>query len=268
MIRPSGKSLTDQITDEMRAAMTVMQVLEKGPSRAVPANPQQRPPPSMIPRPGGGKYDQPAQPGRPQNPTGAPDGPMQFPPRRQEAPSGFVSRQVIGRRYQFAQDDPIVTGEMIPVTSSNVHSIGYEWNEAQPINGTLKVRFLEHYGKGMGTGPGALYDYFNVHPEVFIAFQLAASKGKFVWDRLRIRGTVTGHRFHYELEGLGASGTVPRKATRLGPNEYYLKRQFTDQAGRTSTSHLQDEFVQRIGNRRHGPQGMVPGRGTPNRGRP
>lgn len=184
-----------------------------------------------------------------------------------DAPYGFVSRQALGRRYQFSENDPIVTGEMIDVVSSNVHSIGYDWNWDEPNKGTLKVRFLAKR-KNRARVRGPLYFYFNVHPEVFMAFQHASSKGKFVWDRLRVRGTVSGSRFHYELEDLGATGYVPRKATRLGPNEHFLQRQFTDASGRTHTSQLEDEFVQRIGANRHGPQGFVPMRGTPNRGRP
>jgi hypothetical protein len=182
----------------------------------------------------------------------------------------MVTMEALGRRYTFRQDDPIVTGEMIPVISSNVHSIGYDWNFDNPTKGMLKVRFLERQGRKKGQrADGPLYDYFNVHPEVFMAFQNAVSKGRFVWDRLRIRGTVSGHRFQYQLDDLGSTNYVPRKATRLGPNEHYLRREFTDQrTGRTHTSELEDEFVQRIGLNRHGPQGFVPQRGRPNRGTP
>jgi hypothetical protein len=43
----------------------------------------------------------------------------------------------------------------------------------------------------------------------------APSKGGWVWDHLRIRGTVSGHQKDYELAGI-VGGYVPRKAT-YGP---------------------------------------------------
>lgn len=271
LIRPNGRSLADQVSDEVQAAMSLLthfQEVERTSNRPswLPRRPIAQP---MEDGRGGGGSQPPTRTG-----SSAPQ------PPRSNSPAGSVSMQVMGRRYQFSEDDPIVTGAMIPVISSNVHSIGYDWNENQPNKGTLKVRFLESKGRKSATRvPGPLYGYFGVHPEVFMAFQQAASKGRFVWDRLRIRGTVTGHRFHYELEDLGdtmvspgklgRSTYVPRKATRLGPNEHFLRREFTDQrTGRTHTSQLEDEFVQRIGVNRHGPQGFVPNRGTPNRGTP
>ncbi len=265
MLRPSGRSLTDSIQQEMEAASDLLNYIQHG--AQIPARPAWLPQrsPSPSPSPGGNTG------GRPPRSIGigaAADQPP--PPPRSDVPEGQTSRQVIGRRYQFNDNDPIVTGEMIDVVSSNVHSIGYEWNESEPSRGTLKVRFLEHTGrKNAIRAAGPLYFYFNVHPEVFMAFQAAASKGRFVWDRLRVRGTVSGSRYHYELEDLGSTDYVPRKATRLGQNEYFLRREFTHrQTGQVNTSRLEDEFVQRIGLNRHGPQGFVPMRGRPNRGRP
>jgi len=262
MLRPQGESLTDRISDEMRGAMSLISWLDQA-HTPVPARPNWLPRRQLQPatRSGSG--------GNGSRPPASPAAPSAPQPPPNQTP-GRVNLQVFGRRYSVDDDDPIVTGAMIPVVSSNVHSIGYEWNYDNPAKGTLKVRFLEGKAKKSGTrAAGPLYDYFGVHPEVFMAFQQVASKGTFVWDRLRIRGTVTGHRFHYELEDLGSTNYVPRKATRLGPNEHFLKRQFTDRmTGRTHTSQLEDEFVQRLGNNRHGPQGIVPGRGTPRRGAP
>ncbi len=247
MMRPQGKALTGDLRTEVDSIMDVLRSLTE-PEPEVPARPEW--------------FKGPKRGGTPQ-----PEPPA---PPREAVPEGFVSRQVIGRRYKFAADDPILTGEMIDVISSNVHSIGYEWNEENPSKGTLKVRFLEHAGRKSRTRiAGPLYDYFGVHPDVFKAFQIAASKGKFVWDRLRVRGTVSGSRYHYELEDTGATNYVPRKATRLGPNEYFLRREHTDRrTGQTSQSALQDEFVRRLGTNRNGPQGFVPQRGAPNRGAP
>lgn len=74
-------------------------------------------------------------------------------------------------------------------------------------------------GKGRG-GRGAMYAYFDVPARVFERMKNAASKGKFVWDELRIRGTVFGHKFRYQLvQGQVTPGTgvyIPRKATAKG----------------------------------------------------
>lgn len=240
LLRPNGQSIAGNVAQELDAAAGILEQLQ--PLEAPTA---QRP----RPQPG------PMSSRRPQEEE-------HF---RESTPAGFVDKQVIGRRYRFPDTDPAITGEMIDVQSSNVHSIGYEWSDENPSKGTLKVRFLEPRAKKAHTrAAGPLYFYYNVHPEVFLAFQHASSKGTFVWDRLRIRGTVSGSRYFYDLEDTGTSNHVPRKATRLGGNEYYLRRQM--QNGQVST--LEDEFVQRIGVNRNGPQGFVPNRGTPNRGTP
>lgn len=189
-------------------------------------------------------------------------------------------RGVFGHNAGYDENDPVMTGEMIRVSSSNVHSIGYRWNEENPSQGTLVVRFLEGESKKK-TAAGPTYSYYNVHPQVFKAFQLAASKGKFVWDRLRIRGTVTGHQFDYRLIGTGASGYVPRQAKRYGRNEYFIGRSVQAANGQQMRSALPDRMVNRLSNRtinrlRGGEslpyrgQTGAPNRGqsgTPNRGR-
>jgi hypothetical protein len=147
-------------------------------------------------------------------------------------------------------DAPEYRGEMLGVQSSNVHSIGFRWNDAAPNRGTLMVRFL-HKVKGQPAGAGSLYEYSGVHPSVFDTMRSAASKGKFVWDRLRIRGTVSGHRYWYALRQLHSSGYVPRKAVRYGDREYFVGRQVTGtntRTGRTRTltSALPDQFAQQV----------------------
>jgi hypothetical protein len=168
--------------------------------------------------------------------------------------------------------------DMIRVESSNVYAIGYRWNDQNPSRGTLLVRFWEKDSKGKKTGPGPTYGYYDVHPQVFRAFELAASKGKFVWDRLRIRGTVTGHQFQYRLVGLGRSGYVPRQATRYGNKEYFIGRSVGAGSQRFRSS-LPDRLVGSLNSRtaahqqRSGAglpyrgQSGSPNRGTPNRGR-
>jgi hypothetical protein len=181
-------------------------------------------------------------------------------------------RQVGGRTIYVSPDDPLATGEMIPVESSNVHSIGYDWNEANPMKGTLKVRFLQgdrkRGGKAKVAGPE--YRYENVHPYVFEAMRRASSKGKFVWDRLRIRGSVSGHQFRYKLTGV-AQGYVPRQATLRREsgelNQYFEKRRVTantPSGKRVITSQLE---TRKMG--RYQPDlRKVMSRGAPNRGEP
>lgn len=159
--------------------------------------------------------------------------------------------------------------DMIRVESSNVYAIGFRWNEQQPTKGTLLVRFWEKDSSGKKTGPGSTYAYYDVHPQVFEAFRLAASKGKFVWDRLRIRGTVTGHQFSYRLVGLGRSGYVPRQATRYGNREFFIKRTVTAAGGQSYRSTLPDRMVRQLSQRQMARirQTGAPNRGSPNRGR-
>lgn len=178
-----------------------------------------------------------------------------------------------GRQRTYAANDPAMTGEMIEVESSNVHSIGYIWNWDDPMKGTLQVRFLQSSKGQQRKSAGPLYYYYGVHPEVFEAFQRAASKGEFVWDRLRVRGTVSGHRFHYDLKGV-TGGYVPRKATRYGQNEYFIRRSVRARDRDGNIHELESELAdERVGSLERGipnrgiPDRGVPDRGTPNRGR-
>jgi hypothetical protein len=141
---------------------------------------------------------------------------------------------------QGPPSQPLTEG-MIPVTSSNVHSIGYEWGNGQGVPGNLLVRFLGGSSKAR-SGPGPLYRYHNVPRSVFDAFKRAASKGAFVWDELRVRGTVSGHQYAYDLAGTGDDSYVPRQAglKRGMAGEYYLQRSFK---GRTS--NLPERSVRR-----------------------
>lgn len=160
--------------------------------------------------------------------------------------SGMVRKMLGGMFVYFRPDDPIITGEMIPVKSSNVHSIGFIWNDDRPAEGTLKVRFLDSSGGKKSSRGGATYHYYDVHPRVFIEFQKASSKGKFVWDKLRVRGTVSGHQYRYELARLSSSGYVPRQATRIGDEEWYLQRSVKAADGREMRSALKDRMIRQL----------------------
>ena len=100
--------------------------------------------------------------------------------------------------------------------SSNVHAFAYDHEV-----GILYVQF-HHWSPEAGrtSDPGPIYSYGGAgHPVPAFVYQdmiRASSKGKFVWDRLRIRGTLWGHQYPYTLVRPDDSGYVPRKATRRG----------------------------------------------------
>jgi hypothetical protein len=174
-----------------------------------------------------------------------------------------------GPMRQFGMDHPIVTGEMVKaINSSNVHSFGYDVESAY-----LYVRFLGYIrgsrgpdGHPLRGGPGSLYRYSNVTPEEFLSLLAANSKGDWVWDHLRIRGTWSGHQKDYELVGV-EGGYVPRKATvRLNPQtqqleEWFVKRRVRAIGGGWLTSAMDSQAAGPL------PWGEVD-RGRPDNGRP
>ena len=105
--------------------------------------------------------------------------------------------------------------------SSNVYA--FSWDK---IEGILYVRYKARSDQDPRPhAPGPLYSYGGrgrqVPEAVYRAMLGAASKGKFVWDHLRVRGTLWGHQYQYTLvepEGASTGGEiyVPRKATRGG----------------------------------------------------
>lgn len=109
-------------------------------------------------------------------------------------------------------EHPALTGEFQSVDSANVHSIAYDYQE-----GTLFVRFWEKRWDReakdfVKAGPGPIYAYFFVPPQMFLDLLEAPSKGGWLWDNIRIRGTISGHQFDYRLVAV-SRGYVPRKAT-------------------------------------------------------
>lgn len=154
-------------------------------------------------------------------PTGlGPEGPEVFsealetppPPGPQPAGPALVDMGPEEGIRQLSPEHPIQTGKFQEVSSSNVHSIAYDAQE-----GTLFVRFWakkwdKEAGDFIKTGPGPIYAYYFVPPQMFLDLLDAGSKGEWIWDNLRIRGTVSGHRFDYRLVAI-AGQYVPRKAT-------------------------------------------------------
>jgi len=154
-----------------------------------------------------------------------------------------------GGPREFPATHPIVTGEMVEVRSSNVHSVGYDADQH-----ILYVRFwVETVRKGeLVRFPGSLYGYRDVWPEEFLHLLDAPSKGNWVWDHLRERGTVSGHKKAYFLAGVTGE-YVPRQAaltTIRGPKtgKTYLAEVFRPRSvfheGKWIESRLPFEVVQ------------------------
>lgn len=82
--------------------------------------------------------------------------------------------------FMFTHRGQIVTG----FRSSNVTSIQYDITRS-----ILQVGYKD----------GSLYDYFGVPVQFAKSMLQSLSKGTWVWDNLRIRGTKLGHRFRYQM---------------------------------------------------------------------
>lgn len=159
-----------------------------------------------------------------------------------------------GRRFPI--DHPVVTKRMVPASSSNVHSYGYDVDSL-----TLYVRYLapEKYGRG----PGSLYAYDGVRLVKFLSMLDAPSKGIWLWDNVRIRGTWSGHRHPYRLAAV-RNDYVPRMATYAGGGrEKFIPRTVRVQSKRrgvrTLTSQLPEAFAPEFGQASNG----EPNRGLP-----
>jgi KTSC domain len=83
--------------------------------------------------------------------------------------------------------DFLTMGKWLAVTSTNVAQIAYSLDEQ-----TLFVQF--HPGKN---DPSPRYWYKPINAKQAQQFALAPSKGGWVWDHLRIRGTKLGHKVPY-----------------------------------------------------------------------
>jgi hypothetical protein len=131
--------------------------------------------------------------------------------------SSDVEVDIDGTKKTFPADHPIVTGNYVQCGSSNVHSFAYQLQGSR-----LLVRYLPSAAEGRGKG--TLYAYENVPPRKFLALLNAGSKGGWIWDNLRIRGTVSGHQHDYRLVAV-TGGYVPRKATYGPRGEMYVTRE-------------------------------------------
>lgn len=122
-------------------------------------------------------------------------------------------------------DDPrrewLFQGKFLKVVSRNVYAIAYSLATRE-----LFVQYL-FWAPGMEqhSGPGPVYRYESISPSLALTAYDAASKGVWIWDNLRIRGTFAGHQFPYSLFHV-ANEYVPRKATFMLGGEWFVPRDF------------------------------------------
>jgi len=181
---------------------------------------------------------------------------------RKGTPRRYVDLPGPGKSTRLPANHPAVTGDFVKVDSSNVHSWAYDADNAY-----LYVRFLAAAAHGEPrTAPGPLYRYRDIGPEMAKALHDAPSKGSWIWDELRVRGTIAGYQKPYALVGV-MGGYVPRQATLMaGGEEWFKRRQLHMGGGKWLTSSKPDQFVQFAGDP-GGPNRGAPSRGQPNRGR-
>jgi len=194
-------------------------------------------------------------------------------------PAEDVSGEEIGR------DEMVEALEgMIDVSSSNVHSIGcrrtgrntcvlYVTYQAPMIAGEhitgrgpvgALIASKGAYGGRNSGRPGATYAYDDVPYRYWYGFRKAKSKGQWVWDNLRVRGSIDGHQYSYRLadpativQEDGVTGQyIPRLATAAG----YMER-------RIRVPNSREVWHSTLPERRFRPDRGLPDRGTPDRGR-
>lgn len=106
-----------------------------------------------------------------------------FRTQKQAAKNAVVQGGPAAQWYEFLNE-----GKWLAVVSSNVDLIRYDYEEE-----VLYVQFKN----------GAMYSYRTVSYKEALDFAQAPSKGGWVWDHLRVRGTLLGHRKQYQIEQLG-----------------------------------------------------------------
>lgn len=172
--------------------------------------------------------------------TGAADSGQPSSESPRAAPANTVDLVEDGTTHRLPRTHPAVTGDFVETPeSSNVHSFGFDWESH-----TLFVRFkAQAQGEKVRPHrPGPIYSYRNVPIGVFLKMLAAPSKGVFIWDNIRIRGTLSGHKYDYALVGV-TGGYVPRKATLTPEGEAFIGRSIFTDASRSLRSSRPDQIV-------------------------
>jgi len=237
----SGRDYAKAIKQDMTAAQQLIQSLQ-APDAPPPVERKTRPQQQTV-----------------QRRSGAP-----MPSNTELLPSGEIRVKTGSFQRDYKLSDPVITGKWIGVQSSNVRSISFNFNFKQPHKSILYVQFLGTDANGKRAGHGPLYEYYDIHPDKFKAFAKASSKGGWIWDELRVRGSAVQHKVKYGLKGI-VEGYVPRRATIRNGREMFVRRTITPRSGlneprqKPITSPLPDQDL--------GPARGRPRRGRPNRGR-
>jgi hypothetical protein len=259
VISPKG---TDPLGDYATGAEGLIEYLESiGHQVDQPGTPEKIGQPD---RPRGGRQDDAAFPfGAKPDKSGQVEIPMEGLP-----PGKHISEGLPGGKIKLPANHPAVTGDEVRVKSSNVYSVMYDAERA-----ILYVRFLDTEGRGTGKKvqrPGSLYRYLHVTPREFADLygERNGSPGGWVWQHLRIRGTVSGHQKPYSLVGV-VRGYVPRQATYVGGGrEMWMKRRLHAGGGRWLLSEREDQLVPDWAYRQGAPDTGAPNAGKPNTGAP
>lgn len=154
------------------------------------------------------------------------------PPRARQLRSGTVDEgpeTLVDTRLRATSDpaDPRFNADngmspwILTPQSSNVYAFAYDY-----MASLLYVVYkATERGKKLNA-PGPTYSYGGAKrpfpARSFDRLRTAASKGKFIWNEIRVRGTVWGHQYPYTLVSASWSTAefgdryVPRKATKKG----------------------------------------------------
>ncbi len=203
--------------------------------------------------PGGGSLPPGGFNRSPFNPNHAPPAPGEQSPLSEEILCGEQSSNVFAFQYDYQASTLFVTYWGHKINSGALKTVRVLRIKGRSLSRPqLRGKTGETIGRGRG-GRGAKYAYFDVPVRVFERMKLAASKGKFVWDELRVRGTVYGHRYRYSLvQGQvstqkGVKGVyIPRKATSQGFRSRSVADLGTGRRGfQTSTLPAQGGFSTR-----------------------
>lgn len=264
---PSARSEGTNVGRSLNAARKFLE--EHGYQVMGPGEPIPAPPPVPTASGGGVSGGKPPVPGK--GGSGEAGGGGTPPPS--EGPSAgsggprdnWVEVDMGGRVQKFPRNHPIVTkGAVKSPQSSNVYSFQYDVDRWM-----LYITFDAEKSEGNATKrPGPIYSYSHFPPQKFLAFMAAGSKGGYVWDNVRVRGTVSGHQYDYRLIGV-REGYVPRKAVLRPDGEWYEPRTMRVTHALTGKPRTlkSRRGLSPVGRRFTDFPGGQINRGTPNRGR-
>lgn len=154
--------------------------------------------------------------------------------------------------YSFSYD-PTTQTLFVTFKANNYHKGALEFGAARRRGGSRQLH--GRAGATIKGGPrpnraGPIYAYHRVPITIYHAMQSAASKGKFVWDALRIRGTLYGHKYRYNLvsgDQVPSGGTyIPRLATKKGFAERATPNFGAGRRGFTSSTLAGSKYRQTI----------------------